>query len=120
MDPFILAAAILMSITVVVHVVLGGAEVMVPLHELDASPLVRSVLDVVWHMVTVTLVGIAVALFWLTWNENAALFWTVSAMQIGFATLFIWYGVRQLRSLWPMPQWTVFLLVPALTIYGAL
>ena len=48
-----------------------------------------------------------------------ALLWLVCAIQIGFAALFLWYGARQLRSLWPMPQWILFLGVPALTIWGA-
>jgi len=76
------------------------------------------VTDVVWHGVTVTLICLAGALFWLTWHENPALLWMTCAIQVGFAGLFVWYGITQLRSLWPMPQWIIFLGVPALTIWG--
>ncbi len=119
MNAIILLAAVLMSVTVVVHVVIGGREVMHPLRRSDLPPLVRAVIDVVWHAVTVVLICLAAALFWLAWNENMALLVIVNAIQIGFAVLFIYYGATQLRSLWPMPQWIIFLGVPALTTWGA-
>jgi hypothetical protein len=119
MNTIILLAAVLMCVTVLVHVVIGGREVMQPLRGSDLPPLVRAVMDVVWHGVTVTLMALAGGLFWLTWNDNPPLLWIVNAIQVGFAGLFIWYGITQLRSLWPMPQWIIFLGVPALTIWGA-
>jgi hypothetical protein len=115
----VLVAAGLMSVTVFVHVLMGGPEIMTPLRAAGLPPLVRAVMDVVWHGVTVVLICSAAALFWLTWNQNMALTMTVSAISIGFAALFIWYGITQLNTLWQMPQWIVFLGVPALTIWGA-
>lgn len=116
--PMLLAAG-LMSVTVFVHVLMGGPEIMAPLREAGLHPVIRTVMDVIWHAVTVVLFCSAVALFWLTWNPNTALLMIVSAISVGFAGLFIWYGLTQLQSLWPMPQWIVFLGVPALAVWGA-
>jgi len=102
-----------------VHIFMGGPEIMKPLRASGLHPVIRAVMDVVWHAVTVVLICLAAALFWLAWNENMALLLIVNAIQIGFGALFIYYGATQLRSLWPMPQWVIFLGVPALTIWGA-
>ncbi len=118
MNIAILLAASLMSVTVFVHVLMGGAEIMIPLRATPMPRLVRAVMDVVWHGVTVVLIVLAGALFWLAWHDNPPLLWAVSAIQVGFAALFIWYGATQLRSLWPMPQWIVFLGVPVLSLWG--
>ena len=119
MNLLVLLAAGLMSVTVFVHVFMGGPEIMKPLRAAGLPPVVRAVMDVVWHGVTLVLICLAAALFWLTWNDNTALLMIVSAIQVCFSALFIWYGVTQLRSLWPMPQWIIFLGVPALTLWGA-
>lgn len=113
------AAAVLMALTTLVHVFLGGPEVMVPARAAPLPRLVRTVLDVVWHGVTVVLLCLAAALGWLAFHDNAALLWMVCGIQIGFAGLFVWYGLTRLRSLWPMPQWIIFMAVPALAIWGA-
>jgi len=119
MNTAILLAAGLMSVTVFVHVKMGGAEIMHPLRAAGLPRLIGTVMDVVWHGVTVVLICLAGALFWLAWNDNPALLWMTCAIQFGFAALFLWYGTTQLHSLWPMPQWVIFLGVPALSLWGA-
>jgi hypothetical protein len=118
MNTAILLAVGLMSVTVFVHDKMGGAEIMRPLRAAGLPRLIRAVMNVVWHGVTVVLICLAGALFWLAWNGNPPLLWMVCAIQGDFAALFFWHGITQLRSLWPMPQWIVFLGVPALTIWG--
>lgn len=118
MNVIVLLAAVLMTLTVFVHVVMGGAEIMVPLRATPLPRLVRAVMDVIWHGITVVLICLAGGLYWLAWHDNPALLLMINAIQVGFAVLFIWYGATQLRSLWPMPQWLVFLGVPALTLWG--
>lgn len=119
MNVVIFLAAGLMTATVFVHVFVGGPVIMTPLRAAQLPRLVLSVLDVVWHGVTATLICLAAGLFWLAWHENPPLLWMINAIQIGYGGLFIWYGITQLRSLWQMPQWIIFLGVPALTIWGA-
>jgi len=119
MNIALLLAAGLMSLTVLVHVFLGGPEIMPPVRKASIPAHVRAVMDVIWHGITVVLICIAGGLFWLTWHDNTALLWVLSAIQIGFGLLFLWYGARQLRNLWTMPQWVIFLGVPALSLWGA-
>ncbi|MCF6232888.1 MAG: hypothetical protein L3J36_07310 [Rhodobacteraceae bacterium] len=119
MNILMLLAAGLMSVTVLIHVLMGGPEIMMPLRESGLHPVIRAVMDVIWHAITLVLICMAVALFWLAWNPNTALLMIVSAISVGFGVLFIWYGLTQLQSLWTMPQWIVFLGVPALAVWGA-
>ncbi len=119
MNLILLLAAGLMTTTVFVHVFLGGPEIMPPVRKAAIPVQVRAVMEVIWHGITVVLICIAGGLFWLVWNDNPALLWVISAIQVGFGGLFIWYGARQLRNLWVMPQWVVFLGVPALSVWGA-
>ena len=119
MDYLTLVAAGIMTLTVFVHVFMGGPEIMRPVHATQMPKVVAAVMDVIWHGITVTLAVIAAALFWLSWQPNAPLLITISAIQLGFAGLFLWYGLTRLGSLWPMPQWVVFLGVPALCLWAS-
>lgn len=119
MNIALLVAAGLMTLTVFIHIFMGGPVIMLPVRRSSLPRLVRAVMDVVWHGVTVVLICIAGGLFWLTWHQNPALLWALSAIQIGFAALFIWYGLHQLRNLYMMPQWVIFLGIPALSLWGA-
>ncbi|MEE9375408.1 MAG: hypothetical protein V3V04_03640 [Rhizobiaceae bacterium] len=42
----------------------------------------------------------------------------VSAQYIALALLFIFYGISRLGTVWLMPQWIVFLLIPVLAYVG--
>ena len=119
MNIAIALAAALAALTTLVHVFLGGPEIMPHIRNSDLPKPVRAVSDVVWHGVTVALAVSAVALGWLAFNSNVPLLWAVCAIQLGFACLFLWYGITQLRSIKVLPQWTVFLAVPALALFGA-
>lgn len=114
------AAGCLMALTVLVHVFAGGPENYAPLRASDdALPeIARSVLSVVWHAITVILIGFAVTLFILVRRENAGLFWLVLSIQLGFAFLFLVYGIADFGSLWPMPQWIIFSGIPVLMLMG--
>lgn len=119
MNKMIFAAGALMVLTTAVHVFVGGPEVMTPVFASALDPTVRAVLHVVWHGVTVMLAFAAIALLWLSWHsDNTPLMVFVTAVQLGFAALFLAIGIGELGSVWLMPQWVVFLLVPALTLFG--
>ncbi len=117
MKPGPLIAAALMLLTVFVHVFAGGPEIHQPIQNSALPSVVRAVGAVLWHAVTVVLTLFFVALLWLARHENPALLWLVNGIQLGFAGLFIWYGWAQLGTLWPMPQWIIFIVIPALTLW---
>ena len=108
------AAAVLMAITCLVHVFAGGPELYGPLRASDYPAMPKSVLSVIWHFVSLQLAFMTVALWVLTRRPNRALFVYVFATTVGCALLFIGYGLTDLGSLLPMPQWTAFLAVALL------
>lgn len=111
-------AAGLMGLTTLVHIFAGGPDVSAPIQRSDLPDDVRAVAFVVWHTITLLLACLTVALIWLCKHENRELALITVAIQVGMAALFIGVGLYALGSLTIMPQWTVFLLVPALTVWG--
>ena len=51
-------------------------------------------------------------------RTNGPLFWMVFAALAGFAGMFLFYGLTDLGTLWPMPQWIIFLAVAGLMVWG--
>lgn len=115
--PMMMAAG-LMGLTFFVHLFAGGPEVSQPIQASTLDPVVRAVALVVWHGVSVMLAVMAAALVWLAYRENTALALMTIAIQLGFAALFIGVGWVQLGTLAPMPQWSIFVIIPALTGYA--
>ena len=117
-NPWYLTAAAAMAVTTLVHVFMGGPEVYAPLRAATLDPVVQSVLSVVWHMVTLVLAIMAIT-YWVLWQRPAvALAASNGAICLGIALLFLGYGMADLGTLWPMPQWIIFLLVFGLTCLG--
>ena len=69
---------------------------------------------VLWHAVSVVLVVLALAYLWLARGANAGLLWVTSALQIGWAGLFLAASVIWHGTLWLQPQWVLFLGFPLL------
>jgi hypothetical protein len=42
----------------------------------------------------------------------------LSGSQLGFAALFVSYGLSRLGTVVPMSQWIIFLIIPAMTRFG--
>lgn len=112
----ILSAAMITFATTAVHVLLGGPEVHDPLLASNAPDVAKAVGSVVWHAVTAVLVINGAALLAAAFRPalRQGIAGIVSAQFVAFAVLFVVYGLSRFGSLWPMPQWTVFLIIPAL------
>lgn len=119
MNRWMAAAAGVMAVTVVGHVVGGGPEVIDVVLAAPLPEVVRMASAVVWHGITVMLVLSALALGYLAWHENRALAVLVGAVQLGFVGLFLGYGIIGLGNVSEMPQWSVFLLMPVLMALGS-
>jgi len=113
-----LTAAALMGLTVLVHAFLGGPEVYTPIRSSLLDPQLIAVLSVIWHGVTVVLFAMTLGLIWMVRHHSPALALIIAGIQVGFAALFIGYGLSDLGTLAPMPQWIIFLLIPALMALG--
>lgn len=119
MNIIIFVSALIMLAIAGTHIYLGETPRLKPLRGLGQPDLTGAAANVVWHGISLTLLAMAIGLFWLTWNMNIALAVFVSVLSSGFASLFVWYGLTRLRSLRPMPQWVLFLLVPVLVLIGS-
>lgn len=111
-------AAGITVLTTLVHIFLGGPEVHDPLLASNAPDIAKAVGSVVWHATTAILAINGAALFVAVGKPalRQAITALISAQFLAFAGLFIAYGLDRFGSLWPMPQWIVFLLVPALLL----
>ncbi|MGH1331689.1 MAG: hypothetical protein ACRBBK_12470 [Paracoccaceae bacterium] len=118
MNKPIFAAAIIMTATIFLHVIGGGEEVHVPMQAGGLSPFLAAFAAVLWHAVTVVLIIMALALFWLARHPNRPLALALIGLMLGWSAVFILYGAVRLGDLWQMPQWTIFTTVPALMIWG--
>jgi hypothetical protein len=113
-----LTAAGLMGLTVFIHVLMGGPEVHDPMLASTLPIGLKAFASILWHAVTVVLVVFTFALYSLARKPNWQLEATLGAIQLGFAALFIGYGVIRLGTIWPMPQWIIFAGLPLLTRIG--
>lgn len=104
-----------------VHVFAGGPEIHGPAIASDLEPLVKGVFSVVWHGITAMMLLSALALLWLSGNENQkALGWLVVFQFFAMAALFVFYGISRFGDLTTMPQWTGFLVIGAVAAWGLL
>ncbi len=111
-------AAALMGLTVLLHVFGGGQEVHHPLQAALSDPFLAAIAAVLWHMVTMVLVVLAGGLWVLARRDDPALEAILSGIQLGFAAIFVFYGLTRLGTVMPMNQWIIFLIIPALTRFG--
>jgi len=118
MNKWKIAAAALMGVTLAAHVFAGGPEVNEVIMASELPDVVRMLSAVLWHGVSVTLAVITVALGYLAVVENRALEGAIAVIQIGFAALFLGYGMVGLGNITQMPQWIVFLIIPVMTLMG--
>lgn len=114
----VLAASIVMAVTFLVHVFAGGPELYGPIRESSLSMIEKSTWSVVWHFTSLQLLLVSIVLFYLSRDPNNALFTFVFATAVGFAALFMGYGMIDLGSVWPMPQWIAFAVVAGLMLWG--
>jgi hypothetical protein len=111
-------AAALMGLTFLIHVFAGGRGVHAPMQAALTDPGLAAFASLLWHAVTVMLAVSAVGLWSLARRRDAVLEAVLSSMHIGLAALFIFYGLTRLGTLTLMPQWIIFLAIPALTRFG--
>lgn len=111
-------AAALMGVTVMIHLFAGGPDVHAPLQAALPDPGLAAFAAVLWHAVSVVLVMLTFGLWVLAERRDLAFEAVLSGIQIGFAAIFLFYGLTRLGTFSLMPQWVIFLAIPALTRFG--
>ncbi len=113
-----LAAAILMAGTTGLHIVGGGAEFHAPIQASTLDLPLRAIAAVLWHFATIMLALQTGALLWLTRHPDRAMTTLLAAIQIGFAGVFLFYGWTMLGTVWILGQWTIFVVLALLILWG--
>lgn len=114
-----LTAGVLMAATFILHVFGGGPEFHAPIQTSALDLPLRAMSAVLWHFVSLMLAVQAVALFWLARHPDRAMTALLAAIQLGLTGLFLFYGQTMLGTVWILGQWTIFLTLAALIIWGA-
>ncbi|MCF6326486.1 MAG: hypothetical protein L3J21_04235 [Devosiaceae bacterium] len=116
----ILAASALSFLTLIAHIFGGYPEIMVPVLASELTPYLKAIMVVIWDAVTVIITINSLALLYaaIKPQHRSVLVTLVSAQYLLWGGLFVYYGLTMLGSLWPMPQWIAFFLIPALAIFG--
>jgi hypothetical protein len=118
-------AALMTAFIAAVHLFAGGADVAAPLLASALAEEPRLTLYAVWHLVTVTLVLSAVALYISALPRHAAaaryLALFISVLWLCFGAVFFVVACTQPGEglFFKMPQWILFLPVGLLGLWGA-
>ena len=116
--PFALAAAASLF-TAAVHVFLGGPGVAKPLLEAEMPSVAKFTNYYCWHIVSITLIAMAVGFAVAATQDGAALTglsWTLIAA--AFAIWSLALAVWKRMSLFALPQWLLFAPIAALGVWG--
>ncbi len=120
MNRWIAAAGVLSTATLLLHVIGGGADVHAPILQGNLSTLLKAYASILWHAITVVLVINSAALLVaaVQTGPRRIIVWLVACQYLGFAGLFIFYGIGRLGTLFLMPQWIIFLAISGFALLG--
>ena len=118
MSKTFLALSGFMIALILVHLFMGGPEYADAFQQTLPDDHLRSMAMVLWHAVTVILIIQTFAYIRLAVSPNLDLTHFISAMQVGWAVLFVVVGWLWLGTLWTMPQWVAFLLTAVIAEIG--
>lgn len=119
MNPWLVAAALAAFSTFLIHTFVGGRLIARPLLAARDLPRVpRLTAYYCWHMVSLLLFGLAVALAWAARYANPALVVASAALATAFAMLSLGLVAAHRVKPWHMPQWALFLVIAALSGLG--
>jgi hypothetical protein len=125
MNKPLLIASLLTAFIAAVHIFAGGADIAAPLLASSLADEPRLTLYAVWHLVTVTLVLSAIALYvsaqprYAVATHYLALF--ISVLWLCFGAVFLLIASTQPGEdlFLKMPQWILFLPVGLLGLWGS-
>lgn len=120
MSKWIVAAAIVSLVTLIVHVGAGGPEVHDALLAADIPVILKTYVSVIWHGSTAVLLvnSAALAVAAMDTPMRRPLVWIVVLQYLTYAGLFVAYPLVNLGTLFDMPQWLVFIAISALAFMG--
>jgi hypothetical protein len=121
MNTWLIAAAVAALSTFALHTFVGGRQFAVPLLAARDLPRIpKLTMYFCWHMVTVLLLGMAIALGYGALVRNDALTIATIGLSLAFAALSLGLVVAFRVNALHMPQWVLFLVIAALASIGTL
>ncbi|GHC65775.1 hypothetical protein [Neogemmobacter tilapiae] len=108
------------ALTFALHVWGGGPEFLEPFLTTLSDPRLRAMSVILWHAVSLGLGLQAMAMLWLARNPSRPLGLFIAAGHLGWAALFLIVGQTMLGTVWDLMQWTIFLVLTGLSLWGAL
>lgn len=116
-----LAAALLSAGTWGLHTFVGGPAVAGPLVASDLPAVAKWTNYYCWHLVTLTLAGLAAAFAYAAWvpsGLDVAIFATL--LSLGFMLWSVALVAWRYRYPWRLPQWTLFAAISSAALCGVL
>ncbi len=110
MNSWYLIAALMALLTCLIHVVLGGRELVRPLLADNTLPrVVRLTHYYCWHLVTIALALMSIGLGLAAWSSEFSQLGTAATlMALLFGLLNLGYGLRYRLPVRVLPQWLLF------------
>jgi hypothetical protein len=119
MNSWLLASALAALVTFLVHLIVGGREIAAPLMRASGlARIPRLTTYYCWHMVSILLLAMAIALGWAAWHANPPLVLLLVLLAAAFAVLSLGLVVAFRVSPWHLPQWLFFVLIALLGAVG--
>ncbi len=120
----LLTSAILATFTAILHTIGGTLEIHTPLFTSGLPEPISLLLYAAWHLVTVTLVLSALALYWSSQDSKGASHFALPAfigiLWVAFGMVFIVVGLyfSGFKALIALPQWTLLIPIGGLALIG--
>lgn len=115
MNSWLLAAAVAALLTFVVHTFVGGRLIAAPLLAAQGlARIPRLTTYYCWHMVSILLLAMALALAWTAFRANPPLALLLVLLATAFAVLSLGLVAAFRVSPWQLPQWAFFVLIAVL------
>lgn len=119
MDIWLLSAAGTSLITMIIHLTLGGREIVRPLLESTLHPVVRYTNYYCWHLVTITITATAAMFLAASLDQSLVqLGWFALLLSVAFAVLSLALIIVFRQNPLLMPQWLLFLITSILALTG--
>lgn len=119
MNLWLVAAAVAAFATFLIHTVIGGREIARPLLAArDIGRIPQLTVYFCWHMVTIVLFAMSLALAWAAWRANTPLVVLMTALAFAFTALSLGLVVACRVRPWYLPQWSLFAVIAGLAGMG--
>ncbi|WP_137940038.1 hypothetical protein [Chitinivorax sp. B] len=119
MNAWLMSAAGVTMATFLLHTLAGGKEVAAPLLKAqDLGPVEKYTSYYCWHMVTILLLVMALAIGYIAWQPNLPMLLLLLCLSLAFTSLSLLMAKVSRLGIWALPQWVCFAAISGLLLAG--